>query len=115
MKRRCEQHRELLEDIARKQRNVQWPEAIENVRGVDELLLKGNPRATIVQRIGVAVFGLGFLCAGLLTTAEGIGSREPIETIASLAILAFGLKVTCNAFRRNKTREEGGSSRGDLG
>jgi hypothetical protein len=52
---------ELLKDIHRKQGPTKWPETLEASRSVDEFLWKGDPRATPVQRVGLAVFAVMYL------------------------------------------------------
>jgi hypothetical protein len=68
---------------------------------VDALLWKGSPKATKVQRIGIAIWGLTFLALGtFFTFVLAPELHSPLLAIIGLLVLALGARVTFNAFRR---------------
>jgi len=100
---RSHKHPEELSDELRvKQENILWPNTVRNGRSVDALIWKGSPEATLVQRIGIWLFGLAFFAVGLemLSWARRAGSR-PLGYFSCLWLL-LGIKVTLNAFRRHR-------------
>ena len=54
------------EEIKASQENVLWPNVVRNSRRSDALLWRGSPDATLVQRIGICLFGLAFFGIGLM-------------------------------------------------
>jgi hypothetical protein len=85
-----------------RQKNVVWPGPQANSRLVGRLLWKGSPDATAVQRIGLIIFGLGYLFAGLvLLTYANRGRSLPVAMFA-VPWLLLGARVLHNAFRRRK-------------
>jgi hypothetical protein len=80
---------------------------------VDALLWKGLPRATKVQRIGIAIWGLTFLALGtFFTFVQAPELHSPMLAVIGLLVLALGARVTFNAFRR---KSKLGQSRSDDG
>lgn len=59
------------------QRNTLWPDTLRNGALVDAFLWKGSPNATPIQRIGIALFGLLFLCPAVLLVGFGGFERGP--------------------------------------
>jgi hypothetical protein len=98
--------RRTIDDLKERQRNLTWPEALENSRGVDELLWKGDPKAPLVQRIGIGLFGFAFaLTAVFVFYAIFAREWEPASLLAIIVASAFlfaGLKMLWNAFRRKR-------------
>lgn len=96
-----DQHARLLEEVETRQRNVLWPDTVLNASSVDALLWKGSPKATRVQRVGIAIWGLSFLAlGGFFTVVEARELHSPIIAVLGLLLLALGARVTLNAFRR---------------
>jgi len=77
-----------------------------NSRGMDELLWKGSPTATKVQRVGIAVWGLLFLSLGLFFMFVLASEQHSImEAVFGLLFVALGTKITLNAFVRKPEPE----------
>jgi hypothetical protein len=51
----------IREDAEERQRGTLVPDSIRSGRSVDEFMWKGDPKASLVQRIGLLFFGLMFL------------------------------------------------------
>jgi hypothetical protein len=102
-----EQNEKWIDEIESRQRNIVFPDTVRNGRSVDELLWKGSPDAPLVQRIGIALFGLTFAAGSVvffwaaLTRTEGWA-----DMTASIAIgvgfLILGGHLCLNAFIRRK-------------
>ena len=102
----AEQHpiENLVDDVRQRQRNITYPDLIVNASGSDELMLKGSPRITRVQRVGVGIFGLFFLMAGV-SIVTGIKIREEgwwIGVPIAAAFVLVGCKLLWNSVRKNK-------------
>jgi hypothetical protein len=72
-----------------------------NSSRVDALLWRGSPKATRVQRVGMAIWGLCFLSLGVFFVL--VLAREqhsPLAAVLGLLLLALGTRVTLNAFKR---------------
>jgi hypothetical protein len=96
-----DQHSRLLKEVESRQRNTVWPDTMVNGARVDALLWKGSPNATMVQRIGIAIWGLTFLALGtFFTFVEAPELHSPMVAVIGLLVLALGARVTFNAFRR---------------
>jgi hypothetical protein len=96
-----EPHTKLREEVEAAQRNIVWPDTVRTGASVDALLWRGSPKATTVQRIGIAVFGLLFLSLGLFfvfSLAPKLHSA--LSAVLGVLYSALGIKVTLNAFRR---------------
>jgi hypothetical protein len=103
MKRR-EAQEHLIEDVRAKQQNVLWPQAMVNSTSVDALLWKGSPNASKVQRIGIGIWGLAFLCVGAVFELGAYEKDELFPAFFGLPCLALGAKIFLNAFKRNSKR-----------
>jgi hypothetical protein len=96
-----DQHSRLLEEVKSRQRNTVWPDTMVNGVRVDALLWKGSPKATKVQRIGMAIWGLTFSALGIFFTfVQAPELHSPLLAVMGLFVLALGARVTFNAFRR---------------
>jgi hypothetical protein len=91
----------LIEDVGASQRNTLWPDAMVNSSGVDGLLWKGSPKATKVQRVGIAIFGLTFAFLGVIFETIASEKHETFPAIFGLLWIALGAKLVINAFKRN--------------
>jgi hypothetical protein len=91
----------LIEDVRASQGNTLWPEAMVNSSSVDALLWKGSPKATKVQRIGIAIWGLTFASLGAFFELLASEKHEPFLVFFGLLWLALGAKILLNAFKRN--------------
>jgi hypothetical protein len=101
----------MLKPLPRKQGPTKRPETLEAGRSVDEFLWKGDPRATPVQRAGLAVFAVmylslfvGFMVFVLKSALE----HEWINVVVFLAMPALsgiaGFRLLRNVFRREAHR-----------
>jgi hypothetical protein len=90
----------FLGEIRERQRNIVWPDTMRNGRSVDALLWKGSRDATTVQRVGIAIFGLCFLVAGLGFAYMAYLGREIILAAFAAIPTLLGLRLLRNVFRR---------------
>lgn len=94
-------HAHVLEYVERKQRNTLWPDAMVNSSSVDALLWKGSPKATKLQRVGIAIWGLTFLSLGAFFVFVLASEQHSLmAAVIGLFGLALGTRITFNAFRR---------------
>ena len=91
----------MIEDVRARQRNTLWPDAMVNSSNVDGLLWKGSPKATKIQRIGIAIWGLAFACVGVVFEMIACEKHELFPVFFGLPWLALGIKLFINAFKRN--------------
>ena len=94
---------EMLKEIDRKQGAAKWPETLEAGRSVDEFMWKGDPKATLVQRIGLLIFGALFLFLFVVAviilatrTWEGLLVGLVIGSFSGI----FSFRFLRNAFKR---------------
>jgi hypothetical protein len=92
----------LIEEIEAKQRNIDWPDAMNNGRSVDEFLWKGDLDAPLVQRMGAWIFGLTFILMGLGLFDIAYEKQDRMTGVFSLLPLFLGIKVFLNGFRRHR-------------
>jgi hypothetical protein len=94
----------LRQDLEDKQKNILWPDTLRNARGVDEFLWKGSPRPTVVQRVGLGIFGFFYLVGGVALFLIISPTLPRILVGVPLGILwaGFGAKILRNAFRRKR-------------
>jgi hypothetical protein len=89
-------------ELINRQRNIVFPDTVRNDRLVNELLWKGSPNATPVQRIGIAVLSIGPFCVA--AQFIGIGWDALPDAAAILAFLValpfvyVGCRLVRNAF-----------------
>jgi hypothetical protein len=91
----------LIEDVTASQRNTLWPDAMVNSSSVDALLWKGSPKATRVQRIGIAIWGLTFVLIGSACEMGAYERQDLFLMLFGLPCLALGTKLFLNAFKRS--------------
>jgi hypothetical protein len=93
-----------LEEINRKQGPVTWPKTLGAGRSVDEFLWKGDPKATPIQRVGLAIFALMFLfCFVVFIVIMIVGHDGPTIVICGLLGTLTGIagfRLLRNVFRR---------------
>jgi membrane protein DedA with SNARE-associated domain len=72
-----------------------------NSSSVDALLWKGSPKATKVQRVGIAIWGLTFLSLGAFFVFVLASEQHSLmAAVIGLFGLALGTRITFKAFRR---------------
>jgi len=91
---------EFIADIRARQSNVVWPDVVINGRRVDEPVWKGSPNATIVQRIGMGLFGFFFVALGVVMLSYGKGEGSVPAILISWVPLLLGARLLYNTFRR---------------
>src|SRR4051812_7585795 len=92
----------ITEEIKAKQRNIVWPYPLRNSRGVDELLWRGSSKATLVQRMGIVLFGLAYLLIAIAMISVGKEDSSIAFYAAGIGMLLLAAKVLINGIRRNK-------------
>ncbi len=90
--------KQLLDDVRARQRNTVWPDNLRNGLRVNALLWKGSRDATTVQRVGIAIFGLALLSAGLNFAYMSYSQHSTVIAIVSIPFLLLGLRVFWNTF-----------------
>ena len=100
---------EWLSRTARRQQNLIWPSAIYDGRLVALLALKNLRDATPVQKLGVALFALGFLTTGLIVLSMAKAERSVPVAIVAYILTLGGAWLLWNALRRPRrpSRERG--------
>jgi hypothetical protein len=98
----------LREDLEERQRATVWPDTLRSGRRVDEFLWKGDPKATPVQRAGLAVFGAFWFF--LFVIAIVLVVKGALERDLTMAIIGamFGAVIGYVDFRffRNAFRHK---------
>ena len=101
-----DEQQRIIEELKEKQRNITWPEAMQNSRSVDELLWRGDPKAPLVQRVGIVLIAsVFFFCSILLFSIPIDREWEPgfvIPILFGCGSLFVGFRILKNAFRHQK-------------
>lgn len=99
---------EILKEIDRKQGAATWPETLEAGRSVDEFLWRGDPRATPVQRVGLAIFAVGFLFLLVISIVLMVVRHDGPSIVLGLIIGTLSgiaaFRLLRNVFRRTARR-----------
>jgi hypothetical protein len=96
---------QVLEDAERRQQNTLWPNAMVNGSSVDGLLWKGSAKATKVQRVGIAIWGLTFLGVGICWLLMARERHDALTGLVGTFFLLVGTKITFNVFKRPSKRK----------
>ena len=74
-----------------------------NGGSVDKLLWRGDSNASLVQRIGMVIFGGFWLCLAAATLFLLPREKDSwVSDLFSLPVLFVGAKIFLNAFKRHK-------------
>jgi hypothetical protein len=96
---------QMIEEIKARQRNTLWPETFTNGRAVSTFLWRGSPDATLVQRVGLWIFGILFILFGILAIEgyrdAGPDERSYLSVVAAIILFSLGARVFLNGFRRH--------------
>jgi hypothetical protein len=92
----------FMAEIGAKQRNLLWPDTLVNQRGVTELLWRGAPNPTRVQRIAAWLFGLFWVGVGLEFFYLNLSERSLFGIVLSWLSILFGVRIFRNGFPRRK-------------
>lgn len=113
---------EIREDIEARQRSVLWPDYLRATRNIYDFLWNGDPKPKVVQRVGLAIFGVTFLLMGIgffsISSSDEAGWINPMTVIGTLQVL-FALRILRNAFVRpadggtGKNREKSNEDSGE--
>ena len=98
--------RNLMGDIESRQRNTIWPDTVRNGRSVDAFLWHGSPDASLVQRIGVALFGLAFFAGGVVFLIIARHERSFLAMIMSAGVFFLAVRMLRNAVRRRENQRD---------
>jgi hypothetical protein len=85
------------DELARKQRNVVWPDTMINGSRVDRFLWDGSPDATVVQRVGAGIFGSFFFLSSFMFLAFAVRERVVFLLLFAIFWLLIGWKIFANA------------------
>ncbi|WP_348262133.1 hypothetical protein P8935_20300 [Telmatobacter sp. DSM 110680] len=92
---------EIRADIEAKQRSIIWPDYLAATGRVYGFLWNGDPKAKIIPRAGLVLFGLHFFAGGIAFIAASIGGEPedrfyPGAVIGSVFVL-LALRMFRNA------------------
>lgn len=80
----------IREDVEERQKAILWEDSLKGGRSVDAFLWKGDPKARLVQRIGLVVFAVAFLLISLACASIPFQKRfEDVWSIEFFALLPF--------------------------
>jgi hypothetical protein len=98
-----EQHpmEQLTADIEQKQRNTTFPDLMINASDADALMWHGSPRITKIQRVGVGLFGITFLIAGIGMVSDAHRHGSWLECVVAAPFIGGGGKLLWNSIRKN--------------
>jgi hypothetical protein len=96
-----------VEELKRRQRNIVFPDTVTNARSVDAFLLRGDPRAPLIQRMGAWVFGSFFVLCGVVCFNLALNSHAVADYIYCAAGFLIGIKLLISGFRSNTRRNRG--------
>ncbi len=96
-----------IDDVEASQRNIVFPDTVRNNSRVDRLLWNGSRDASLVQRVGIAFFGLTFAGLGIFCFwGARARSQSWTDVMADVAIglfvLILGVHLCLNAVMRRK-------------
>ena len=96
--------------MANRQRNIVFPDTVRNDRFVNVLLWKGDPHATRVQRIGIALIAIGpFSLAAMVISVGWDSLPDPVAVLCFLLafpFIVFGCRLLRNAFLRSPSKSD---------
>ena len=97
---------QIREEIEARQRSILWPDYLYAVRNTYYFLWNGDPKPKMVQRVGLAIFGMFFLTTGVsfisIFSSSEPGWFNPVTVFCALQVL-FSLRVLRNAFVHSAT------------
>ena len=96
----------LADDVEFKQRNTTWPDVMVNASSADELMWKGSRRITKLQRVGVGLFGVLFVLAGVSIAGSFQGDGWWVGIPIEIGFILVGCKLLWNSFRKNDSPKE---------
>ena len=95
----------MIAEIRSRQSNILWPDTLKNSTAVNRLLWKGTSDPTLVQRIGMCLFGLAFFALGAvflpIARTETALANIFLGVGCSIGLLAVGLRLILNGLRRH--------------
>src|SRR5258708_4652298 len=97
----------LIDEPRARQRNIVFPDTVQNGRAVEVFLWKGSPNPTRVQRIAAWLFGLWFIGLGLACSPLAALARDEGDWFgfgAMILISPFGVLVGITTFRNGFPR-----------
>jgi hypothetical protein len=107
----------IREELEARQRSILWPDYLRANRNVFEFLWKGDPKAKLVQRVGLILFALHFWVAGVFFAAFAWSSEAWISRIIGslpgLIFVLISIRVFLNAFLRQNPLHEDEQDRRD--
>jgi lipopolysaccharide export LptBFGC system permease protein LptF len=89
-----------IQDLKASQENLTWPGALRNNRGVDALFWKGNPKAPLVQRIGLILVAVALVLIGLSMVSLYVDQRSVFEAVFAAILFTVAGWFLRNAVRR---------------
>lgn len=101
------ERQEWIAEIEKKQRNLTWPDAMRNSRGVDALFFKGNPDAPMVQRIGCWIFGCSMFFVTATSIEEFLELRIGFFIVFAIGSALFGGWVFSRGFVGLRQKQHG--------
>jgi hypothetical protein len=90
-------------ELEERQRAILVPDLIRSGRSVDDFMWNGDPKASLVQRIGLFIFGVFFLvlfCTGVFIIATWTWAGFVVGLPTSVIPGIFSFRFLRNAFRK---------------
>src|SRR5262249_23568121 len=90
----------FMNDVRSRQSNTIWPDTLHNGSSVDRLLWYGSSTATLVQRVGIGIFGIFFLAFTAFLVWMAHRDQSTLLFLFAIPWLYLGIRVSANAFRK---------------
>lgn len=99
---------DLFTEMELRQRNTTFPDVMKNASSVDALMWHGSSRITKVQRVGVGLFGLVFILAGVFFAQNSYQNGFWPAYLISGVLIGAGCKLVWNSIRQNAAKKDDG-------
>jgi hypothetical protein len=97
----------IRESAEQSQRAVLVPDLLRSGRSVDEFMWKGDPKASLVQRIGLLIYGamfLTFFALAVFILLTGGWGGLPVGLVVGALSGIFSFRFLRNAFKKKRRR-----------
>jgi len=93
---------EMVDDLRARQRNTVFPDGLVTGGDVDELMWKGSDKLPLVQRWGIAIFGVFFLLGSIMFAFYAVNDRSVFGGMVAAGFLYIGARVLFNSIPKRK-------------
>ena len=81
------------DEIRSRQRNISPPDVIRNDAFVEDSLIRGGKRLSLLQRVGAVILGISFFSVGALTIYYGVWGLLQPAGLDLKVLVPFGMLV----------------------